>query len=32
MLEHTAKSNMDLIVINVMRDSFNEVLLEERGA
>ena len=32
MLENTAKSNMDLIVINVMRDSFNEVLLEERGA
>ena len=32
MLEYTAKSNMDLIVINVMRDSFNEVLLEERGA
>ena len=31
MLENTAKSNMDLIVINVMRDSFNEVLLEERG-
>ena len=28
MLENTAKSNMDLIVINVMRDSFNEVLLE----
>ena len=32
MLENTAKSNMDLIVINVMKDSFNEVLLEERGA
>ena len=32
MLENTAKSNMDLIVINVMRDSFNEILLEERGA
>ena len=32
MLENTAKSNMDLIVINVMRDSFNEVLLEERDA
>ena len=32
MLENTAKSNMDLIVINVMRDSFNELLLEERGA
>ena len=32
MLENTAKSNMDLIVINVMRDSFNEVLSEERGA
>ena len=32
MLENTAKSNIDLIVINVMRDSFNEVLLEERGA
>ena len=32
MLEKTAKNNMDLIVINVMRDSFNEVLLEERGA
>ena len=32
MLENTAKSNMDLIVINVMRDSFNEVLLEECGA
>ena len=32
MLENTAKSNMDLLVINVMRDSFNEVLLEERGA
>ena len=31
MLENTAKSNMDLIVINVMRDSFNEVLLEERS-
>ena len=31
MLENTAKSNMDLIVINVMRDSFNEILLEERG-
>ena len=31
MLENTAKSNIDLIVINVMRDSFNEVLLEERG-
>ena len=31
MLENSAKSNMDLIVINVMRDSFNEVLLEERG-
>ena len=31
MLENTAKSNMDLIVINVMRNSFNEVLLEERG-
>ena len=30
MLENTAKSKMDLIVINVMRDSFNEVLLEER--
>ena len=30
MLENTAKSNMDLIVINVMRDSFNEVLLEEK--
>ncbi len=28
MLENTAKSNMDLIVINVMRDSFNEILLE----
>ena len=32
MLENTAKSNMDLIVINVMRDSFNEVLIEELGA
>ena len=32
MLENNAKSNLDLIVINVMRDSFNEVLLEERGA
>ena len=32
MLENTAKSNMDLIVINVMRDSLNEVLLEESGA
>ena len=32
MLENNAKSNMDLIVINVMRDSFNEVLLEEGGA
>ena len=31
MLENTAKSNMDLIVINVMRDSFNEVLIAERG-
>ena len=32
MLEKKANSNMDLIVINVMRDSFNEILLEERGA
>ena len=32
MLENGAKSNMDLIVINVMRDSFNEIVLEELGA
>jgi hypothetical protein len=32
MLENTANNCMDLIVINVMRDSYNELLLEESGA
>ena len=31
-LENTANNCMDLIVINVMRDSYNELLLEESGA
>ncbi len=30
LLESSAKTRKDLIMINVMRDSFNEVLLEER--
>ncbi|MBS1254807.1 MAG: hypothetical protein MAG581_00603 [Deltaproteobacteria bacterium] len=30
MLEASAKTLKDVILINVMRDSFNEVLMEER--
>ena len=30
-LETSARSCLDLIVINVMRDSYFELLLEERG-
>ncbi|MDG1178679.1 MAG: hypothetical protein P8L36_00415 [SAR324 cluster bacterium] len=30
LLESSAKTRKDLIMINVMRDSFNEILVEER--
>jgi len=30
LLESSAKTRKDVIMINVMRDSFNEVLVEER--
>ena len=31
LLESSAKNLKDVITINVMRDSYNEVLMEERG-
>jgi len=30
LLESSAKTRKDVIMINVMRDSFNEILVEER--
>ena len=31
LLESSAKSTIDVLIINIMRDSFHEIILEEQG-